>query len=162
MVMAWVLFLCAATCLVTLCPWSFYNLSAGTPNTFCVSKRKVILAIILVISNVHLWNATHNLLHNIYQVRKWLFKAGNTVDAVLTFKIIAIYYVWLILVRSRDLHQDIVTVGVAGLSQRNATSTAINKLTVRPSADQLFLVAQKNHGMYKGLQKCHWHHCFWI
>jgi hypothetical protein len=67
--------------------------------------------IVLVVPNVHLWNATHNTLHDVHKVRKWCLEVGNTVDAMLAFKIITIYYVRLIFLGLKDLCQCVVTVG---------------------------------------------------
>ena len=112
-VMPWVLFLGTATCLIALGPSSFNNLSTCAPNAFCVCKGIMILAVIFMVLNVHLWDATYDLLHDIHKIGKPLFEMGNMVYHILTFNIVTPDNIWLVFMASKDLCQCIITIGIA-------------------------------------------------
>jgi len=80
--------------LVGFCPGRLDTLPAGAPNIWCIIEGVSVHTVVLVVTDVHLWDATNDTLYDRDKVREPFFEAFDPVDTVLAFDIITKIDVW--------------------------------------------------------------------
>lgn len=80
----------AASSLVSFGPSRLDTLPTGAPNVWCIIEGVSVHTVILVVTDVHLRNATYNTLDNGDKVWEPFLEAFYPVDTILAFNIVTI------------------------------------------------------------------------
>ena len=94
MAVASIFLLRASSSLVGFCPGRLDTLPAGAPNIWCIIEGVSVHTVVLVVTDVHLRDATNGPLNDRDKVREPFFETFDPVDAVLAFNIITKINVW--------------------------------------------------------------------
>lgn len=110
MTMSSILLLHATTGLVTLCPGRLHNLAARAPNTFSESKGVPILTVLLMVADMHLWDAVDNAVCHICNIREPLLETRDAIYTILAVDIVAVIDIGVFFVCSEYMCQSPVAI----------------------------------------------------
>lgn len=114
------IFLLRATgSLIRLRPCRLNTLPASAPNARRVVERMPIHAVILMVMDMHLGNATSDALDDGDEVGKPFFESSDTINAVLAFDVVAPADVRLVLLLFQDAGYRIIAVTVPVLQDES-------------------------------------------
>ena len=94
MAVASIFLLHASSSLVGFCPGRLNTLPAGAPNIWCIIEGVSVHTVVLVVTDVHLRDATNGTLNDRDKVQEPFLEAFDLVDAVLAFNFITKIDVW--------------------------------------------------------------------
>jgi len=113
MTMPGILLFCTATGLVPLCPRCLHDLTTCASNTFRVGEGIPVLAVLLMVADVHLWDTIDNALCDICNIQEPLLETSGAVYAIQEVDIVTIFDVGIFFVFPENVCQSPVAICIA-------------------------------------------------